>query len=507
MNKAISWARVSTKSQEDEGYSLNAQAKIVQDYAARRDLTIVKNFAVPESARGKQERVEFIKMLEYLEENKDIKTLLCEKVDRISRNFTDALKIDEWLNRDPERQIHFVKQSLVIHQNSKSNEKFQWDIYLVMARQYSNNLSEEARKGLSQKAEQGWYPGNQKRGYKLIINNGQKIWAIDDSVSSEATFIKKAFEMYDTDEYTTITLSNALFIEGWKAPSGKPVSKSSIHKVLTDCFYCGEFDYKGRRYTNAKHEPLVSRELFSRVQDKIHKKLTGKYKNKDFMFSTLIKCAECGRSVVAETQKGHHYYHCTRYNTNCSQKKYIRSEVLEDQILEKLEALQLPSPKLAQWVEKALKESHVQKTEYHNSTMAELSRQQVMIQQRIDALYDDKLDGKISLEFYNKKIEQYNKQLFEASAAVQLHQSASVDYLALGVAILELSQKAKIIYNQKTTPEDKRMLLNFVFSDIKLNDGKLEATYNNAFQIIASRSRNTSLQAIVEEVRTAILFV
>lgn len=53
------------------------------------------------------------------------------------------------------RQIHFVKQSLIIHKDAKSSEKFMWDIYLALARQYSNNLSEEAKKGLNEKAEQG----------------------------------------------------------------------------------------------------------------------------------------------------------------------------------------------------------------------------------------------------------------------------------------------------------------------------------------------------------------
>ena len=84
-------------------------------------------------------------------------------------------------------RIHFAKQSLILHKDSKSHEKFMLDIYVAVARQYSNNLSEETRKGLNEKAEQGWYPGNQKRGYKTIGDLGHKIWVVDED-NSEAKY-------------------------------------------------------------------------------------------------------------------------------------------------------------------------------------------------------------------------------------------------------------------------------------------------------------------------------
>ena len=48
--------------------------------------------------------------------------------------------------------IHNVKQNLIISKDSKSSDKFMWDIQIAVAKQYSNNLSEEARKGLNEKA-------------------------------------------------------------------------------------------------------------------------------------------------------------------------------------------------------------------------------------------------------------------------------------------------------------------------------------------------------------------
>jgi site-specific DNA recombinase len=98
MELAILWARVSTKEQAEEGYSLDSQLRLLRDYANKNNLKVIKEFTVPESASGKQERKRFLEMLAYLNENKKIKNLLCEKVDRLTRSIRDLPKLDDWLN-------------------------------------------------------------------------------------------------------------------------------------------------------------------------------------------------------------------------------------------------------------------------------------------------------------------------------------------------------------------------------------------------------------------------
>jgi site-specific DNA recombinase len=97
MELAVLWTRVSTREQE-QGFSLDAQLRLLRDYAQRNNLKIVKEFVVPESASGRQERKKFQEMLNYLNENKNIKNLICEKVDRLTRSIRDLPKLDDWLN-------------------------------------------------------------------------------------------------------------------------------------------------------------------------------------------------------------------------------------------------------------------------------------------------------------------------------------------------------------------------------------------------------------------------
>jgi len=263
-----------------------------------------------------------------------------------------------------------------------------------------------------------------------------------------------------------------------------------MHKLLTDCFYCGEFVWQGKHYPDAKHPPLISKELFYRVQERIKRKLTGKYRKHSFLFKDLIECGECGRSVIADTKKGHNYYYCTRFNTNCSQRKYIREEVLETQMVSLFESLEVKNTRIVEWIRKALKESHSQEAEYHNNTLGELNRQYSLIQKRLDALYDDKLDEKITQETYDKNFQRYTKEQDSILDAIQHHKEANVSYFELGSKIFELSQKARQIYEEMATAEEKRSLLGFVFSNLYLKDKKLVPVYKNAFQLVAERAKN-----------------
>lgn len=485
--KTILFARVSTKEQAADGYSLDSQRKLLEEYSAQKNMFISRRFIVPESASGKQERKEFNEMLEYLYANPDVKILLVEKVDRASRNLRDNLLLDEWLNDDPERQIHFVKQNMVMHKNSKSSEKFMWDIHMAVARQYSNNLSEETKKGMTEKAEQNWYPGGQKRGYKTVGDTGQKLWMIDESPTSEAPYIKKAFELYDTGQYTLLSLTKHLVKEGWKTGTGKPIAKSTVHKVLRDCFYCGEFEWNKKRYKQGNHKPLVSKELFKRVQDRIEKKLVGKAKKHDFILAGMIECEECGRSVCGEIQKGHHYFRCTRYNTNCNQRGYTREEVIEEQIVSQLGRLRIENERLAEWLKKALKESHAEEVKFHNTALADLSSRLARTQQRVDTLYDEKIDGNVTSEFYDKKFAQYTNELDEITSSIERHKNANVSYIELGSAIIDLTQRAEKLYREKATPEQKRKLLNIVFKKLLLKDKVVTPEFNPAFKFIAER--------------------
>src|SRR5688572_2295410 len=112
--KAVILARVSSKSQEDEGYSLDSQVKLLHLYCENKDLFVAKTFKITESASKSSQRRTFKEAMKYIEDHK-IKHLIIEKVDRHVRNLNDAVATHDWLMTDEERHVHFVKDSLIMH--------------------------------------------------------------------------------------------------------------------------------------------------------------------------------------------------------------------------------------------------------------------------------------------------------------------------------------------------------------------------------------------------------
>ena len=85
-------------------------------------------------------RTNFVKMITFLKEHSDVNTILCEKTDRLYRNFKDYVTVDEL-----DISTVFVKEDSVLNKYSRSHEKFIHGIKVLMAKNYIDNLSEETR--------------------------------------------------------------------------------------------------------------------------------------------------------------------------------------------------------------------------------------------------------------------------------------------------------------------------------------------------------------------------
>src|SRR3989304_2485163 len=196
--KAILFARVSSKDQEETGYSLDAQEKMLKKYADDNHFSIVKTYRISESASGKQVRKLFNEMLAYAIKNK-IPVILCEKIARLTRNPKDAATISDWLQADETRYIHFVKENFIVNRNTRAHDNLVWDMKVAIARFYTNNLSEEVKKGQAEKLRQGGYPSRAQLGYKTVGEKGHKVHVLDETT---APTLKKMLEMYATGNYS-----------------------------------------------------------------------------------------------------------------------------------------------------------------------------------------------------------------------------------------------------------------------------------------------------------------
>lgn len=104
MTQAVIYTRVSSREQEQEGFSLGAQSKLLKDYAGRNGFQIVAAYEDVETAKATG-RKQFARLVEFFKRNRSCRVLLVEKTDRVSRNFRDAVTLE-----DLDIEIHFVKE-------------------------------------------------------------------------------------------------------------------------------------------------------------------------------------------------------------------------------------------------------------------------------------------------------------------------------------------------------------------------------------------------------------
>lgn len=478
--KAIIYARVSSKEQEDTGYSLDSQEKLLKEYSAKNNFLVSKVFRVSESASGRQIRKTFNEMLQHAEKHR-IPIILCEKIDRLTRNLKDAASISDWINENTERQVHFVKESFVVNKNTRAHENLVWDMKVAIARFYTNNLSEEVRKGQKEKLSQGWLPTKPPLGYKTIGEKGHKTHIIDEAV---APLVRKMFELYATGNYSINALVDIMYKEGLRK-NGKKVGKSRMHEQMRDPFYYGKNRWKGE-ISNGLHEPLISKELFDAVQTKLDRKTDSpQYKKHLPVFKAKVKCEECSGVIAWEIQKGHWYGHCNHHR-QCSQNKYVRQEAVEEQLFPYFDAVAPKNTRVLHWLEKAIKEGHNEEINYNTTKREEFNRIIRMADQRIENAYRDKLDGKMPAPLCEKMISESTKEKEDAIEALGKLSKGRTAYYEAGYAIHELASKAEVIYKSpRATEAEKRLLLSHIFSNLTLKADRISPNYTYGFEFLA----------------------
>src|SRR5579862_1349420 len=112
---AVLYARVSSKDQEREGFSIPAQQKLLRQHARDQGLTILHEFVDVETAK-QAGRSGFGEMLAFLKANPSCRIVLVEKTDRLYRNIRDWITVDEL-----DAAVHFVKEGAVVSKASRSS--------------------------------------------------------------------------------------------------------------------------------------------------------------------------------------------------------------------------------------------------------------------------------------------------------------------------------------------------------------------------------------------------
>jgi site-specific DNA recombinase len=468
MKKVYGYIRVSTVKQ-GTGVSLQEQKEAIIRYAEKHQLTIIEWFEEQETA-AKQGRPLF------------------NKIDRGTRNYRDWASIDELIASGSE--LHFAHESLDM--NTRAG-RLTADMLVALATDYIRNLREEAIKGLYGRLKQGLYPFYAPIGY---LNNGGGQQKTVDKI--RAPLIKKAFELYASGKYNLETLTEAMKKFGLRNSKGNFIHMTAMALILHNPFYTGVMKIKGKTF-QGKHEPLISPKLFMDVQNILKGKTNTRIIKHDFLFRRTIKCVDCNYSLIAETRKGHTYYRC---QTKECPTKSIREELIHELIQETLHQIKL-NPAEDEILIELLEEAQVNWSETQKGLEESLRMQNNKLTLKLERLTDAYLESVIDKEqFEDKKgqimIEQ--QELRSKESHLESQKEAIFKKAKNFIGLLNDLKKSFLI----ATNEEKRKLLKYITSDLKIQGRNLMITMQSPFHEIANRTNYSLCELKRETPRTKI---
>ena len=262
------------------------------------------------------------------------------KVDRLSRSLLDFAKMLEVFER---HQVAFVSVTQQFN-TTTSMGRLMLNVLLSFAQFEREMISERTRDKIAATRRKGKWSGGMPilgydvdpRGSKLVVNE------------DEANRVRTIFELY-LEHHSLLAVIAELDKRGWVNKrwitrkgtdrGGKPFTKTSLHKLLTNVTYIGKLRYKDEVH-DGEHDAIISTDLWQRVQSVLSRNgRTGgsAVRNK---FGALLKgilhCSACDSAMspshsTKNGTKRYRYYVCTTAQKrgwhNCPSKSIPAGEI------------------------------------------------------------------------------------------------------------------------------------------------------------------------------------
>lgn len=328
--RAAIYTRVSTTEQTD-GTSLEDQEVLCLECARRHNMTVVKIFKEDKTAMKPNKRPMFDEMMKMVE-NGDIDAIICAYADRLSRNDLESGKVMHYIEKY-DIALLLAVDNLIMQNPISPNDFLVFKMQMVFSTYRVLLDRERCRAGIKAKSLSGFRCTKAPYGY---VNAPHKDMAV--AKKNEAEFVQKAFELFATEKYSVVELSEELFAQGYRyrlQESGK-IPKQSLLSMLKNPFYTGYYTVKQTGdFVRGNHSAIINDDVFEKVQEILKTKPKAPRKH-NLLFSRLLTCDACGHYLVGDVKekkngKRYVYYRCT--NPNCESGYAVTETLLFDKVI------------------------------------------------------------------------------------------------------------------------------------------------------------------------------
>ena len=390
------YARKSTEDDDRQVMSIEAQLFELREYARRENLEILAEFTESKSAKTPGREV-FGEMMTRIERN-EANGILAWHPDRLARNSIDGGRVIYAVDtrkieslRFPQFWFEPTPQGLFMLQVAFGQSKY-----------YSDNLSENIKRGIRQKLRRGEWINHAPFGYE----NNPRTRRIEPH-QTNARIVKMAFEEYASKSHSLVSLSAFLADLGVVSKHNTPLARATIKRLLTNRAYLGFVRHKGEWFSG-NFEAIIEPTLFEKVQKIVASKERPRKRKArhDFPFTGLFRCGECNSMISAQWATGksggrYRYYRCSKKRGKCSQ-PYIQENELAERIKSNIESISLPD-RYTGWMLTKVDEWERDETVASASDFQNLSSKIKEAEERMEKLVSVYLDGDIPKPIYLKR--------------------------------------------------------------------------------------------------------
>ncbi len=496
-----------------ESNSIQSQKIILSNFVEDLPNAVIGKIYVDDGFSGSNfQRPDFKNMIEAVE-NGLINCVIVKDYSRFGRDYIDVgYYIEKYF---PDKNVRFIS----VNDNHDSlNTETQDDLKMPIMNMFndiqSRETSKKVRSGLKARKQQGKFIGAfAPYGYLKADDDRNKL-VIDDTV---AHIVRQIFawrvEGYSTYAIntklnemnvptpTTYKNSIGLNINPVNAKSSKVVlwNETTVRKILANEAYIGNVvqnksttkNHRTKKKVNIEeskwikvldtHEPIIDIETWDKVQSMVKKRTRVSTDGKLNIFAGILKCADCGRTMVKKTNgKGYKSFTCT---THMSDKTKCATHTISENVLkESIFKVIMFQVKLATDVNLLLEEMknnvvHDNKKALYNSTVENITKNKMLKEKILKDIYFDLKKGLISESQYielkrdiEKELEEIDRQL------VRLEKDKPEDLTSneLGVAqIFDKFERKKELTREMVCElveciyvnEDKSLRVDFKFAD------------------------------------------
>jgi DNA invertase Pin-like site-specific DNA recombinase len=308
--------------QQARGDSLSDQEAACRAFAERAGLKVIKVYRDEGKSAYKDDlkhRPEFVKMLAAA---RTYQAVVVYKLDRFARR-ARIFHTCRWQLEQAGAQLLSASEP----NESSAAGRLSSGMLAEFAEFYSAQLSERIRGAAQSKAARGLWVGPAPFGYLLVerhlVPGPLRLWVV------------AIFVAYDLGA-STVDISVALNAAGIPLASGKPWTKDSVLMVVRNHAYIGRAGGRALAAYEAGHTPLISLELWERVQATIgtrRKRPRGPRRGPPPPALAFVpRCAACGGMMHRCKSAGGTYLRCRGALNRTCEAKGVRLDLVEHQV-------------------------------------------------------------------------------------------------------------------------------------------------------------------------------